>query len=138
MSAAEFTAQKLPAHKDPTKQFQPGQSGNPAGRPRGARSKLGEAFLEALKDDFEAHGKEAIVEVRETKPDQYLKVIASLMPKDVNLNINDQASELTDEQLIERMRELDAAITPFLAGREAGTGAAATGAPGTAVATGLH
>ena len=38
------------------KPFRPGQSGNPKGRPVGARSKLGEAFLEALQDDFATHG----------------------------------------------------------------------------------
>lgn len=90
-------------------QFKPG---NP-GRPKGARNKLGEAFLEAMHDDFSAHGVEAIVKVREEKPDQYLKVIASLLPKDVNLNVN-QMDDLTDEQLIQRIRALDATIRPFL------------------------
>lgn len=84
------------------------------GRPKGSRNKLGEAFIEALKDDFEEHGKAAIVEVRETKPDQYLKVIASLMPKDVNLNITDDASEMTDDELANRIASLTQAVAPFL------------------------
>jgi hypothetical protein len=129
-------SEPLKPEQDAKGRFVSGNIGG--GRPKGARNKLGEAFIEALKDDFETHGKQAIVEVRETKPDQYLKVIASLMPKDVNLNINDQTSELTDEQLIERMRELDAAITPFLAGREAGASQAVAGAPGTQLPAGLH
>lgn len=93
--------------------FQPGQSGNPKGRPQGARSKLGEAFLEALHADFAEHGVAAIKEVRETKPDQYLKVVASILPKDLNVNIN-QMDGLTDDELIERIRVLDATIRPFL------------------------
>lgn len=90
-------------------QFKPG---NP-GRPKGARNKLGEAFLEAMHDDFEAHGVAAIVQVRTEKPDQYLKVIASILPKDLNVNIN-QMDDLTDDQLIQRIRSLDSAIRPFL------------------------
>jgi len=107
--------------------------GNP-GRPKGARNKLGEAFIEALHDDFGKHGVEAIVEVRENKPDQYLKVIASLLPKDVNLNITDDTSEMTDDELVERIERLTSAVAPFLAGR-AGDAAEAAG---TTAAAGLH
>jgi hypothetical protein len=63
--------------------FKPGQSGNPAGRPKGARSKLGEEFLKALLADFEKHGVVAVESVRTDKPDQYLKVIASILPKEI-------------------------------------------------------
>lgn len=93
--------------------FSPGQSGNPKGRPLGSRSKLGEAFLEALNADFAEHGVQAIAKVRDEKPDQYLKVIASILPKDLNVNIN-QMDAYTDDELIERIRALDATIRPFL------------------------
>lgn len=68
--------------------FKPGQSGNPTGRPKGARSKLGEDFVKALQQDFKAHGISVIEKVREDKPDAYLKVIASILPKEVTVNIN--------------------------------------------------
>ena len=55
------------------------------GRPKGARAKLGEAFLNALQEDFAANGIDAIATVRDEKPDQYLKVIASILPKELEL-----------------------------------------------------
>ncbi|QIG74581.1 hypothetical protein EVC10_073 [Rhizobium phage RHph_Y25] len=90
-------------------QFKPG---NP-GRPKGARNKLGEQFLEDLYADWQANGVETLQRVREEKPDQYLKVVASILPKDLNVNIN-QMDDLTDDQLVQRIRSLDAAIRPFL------------------------
>ena len=40
-------------------QFKPGQSGNPKGRPKGARNRLGTQFLEALEADFNKFGTQA-------------------------------------------------------------------------------
>lgn len=93
------------------------------GRPKGSRNKLGEAFIEALHNDFNEHGVATIEAVRLEKPDQYLKVIASILPKDLNVNIN-QMDDLTDDQLIQRIRSLDSAIRPFLDAQ------GASGAPG--------
>jgi hypothetical protein len=92
------------------------------GRKVGARNKLGEAFIAALHDDFAEHGVAAIQTVRTEKPDQYLKVIASLLPKDVNLNVNNEI-EMSDDELRERIRSLADTIAPFL-----GAGAGATDA----------
>jgi hypothetical protein len=100
-----------PEKDERTGRFLTGNIGG--GRPKGARSKLGEAFIDALHEDFNEHGQAAIVQVRTEKPDQYLKVIASILPRDLNVNINPN-DEMTDEQLIERIRSLDAAIRPFL------------------------
>lgn len=65
--------------------FKPGQSGNPAGRPKGSRSKLGDDFLKLLAEDFQANGLEAIQRTRETKPEVYVKVVASLLPKQIEV-----------------------------------------------------
>lgn len=55
--------------------------------------------------DFLEHGEQAICEVRENKPDQYLKVIASIVPKDFVIHEGESALEriieqCTEEQLI--------------------------------------
>ncbi len=76
--------------------------GNP-GRPKGSRNKLSEAFIAALCADFEEHGAETIARVREQDPVAYVRVVASLMPKEVKV---DDARNLTDEQLDERINSL--------------------------------
>jgi hypothetical protein len=67
--------------RDEKGRFQPGQSGNPRGRTKGARNKFTDAFLKAMLADFETHGVEAIQQVRENSPGTYLRVAASILPK---------------------------------------------------------
>jgi hypothetical protein len=77
-----------------------GQSGNPAGKVKGHKDRLKNNFLKALADDFVANGKDAIVRMRTDDPSGYIRAIASLMPKEMDLNHNlSPLAELTDEQL---------------------------------------
>ncbi len=94
--------------------FEPGQSGNPAGRPVGARAKLGEAFVAEMLADFLKHGRDAIKRVRVEKPDQYLKVIASLLPKEVNLSTAPSDEDLTNEELLARFGQLVTSVGRLL------------------------
>ena len=55
--------------------------------PTSPRNRLGEEFISALAQDFAKHGAAVIERVRQEKPAGYLKVVASLLPKDVNLNV---------------------------------------------------
>ena len=73
--------------------FRPGVSGNPKGRPKGSRNKLSEEFLAALLADFQDHGPEVIQAVRVEKPDQYLKVIAAVLPREMQLNAGPMTNE---------------------------------------------
>jgi hypothetical protein len=81
--------------------FKPGQSGNPAGRPKGTRHKLGSAFLEAMMEDFSVHGPDVITKVREGKPSDYLKVVASILPKEI------EAGERLSETLTDILNRID-------------------------------
>jgi Family of unknown function (DUF5681) len=74
-----MTKQK-PAHL-----WKPGQSGNPNGRPLGAKQRLAENFVDALLKDFAAHGASAIAACRQQRPDIYLTCIAKCLPKEVNV-----------------------------------------------------
>ena len=63
------------------------------------------AFIEDLYAAWEKHGMAAIEATAKNHPAQFLKVIAMLMPKDLNLNINPYAN-LSDEQLTARLKQV--------------------------------
>lgn len=80
-------------------QFKPGHAPM-GGRPKGSRDKLQRDFLAAVSEDFAEHGKAAIVKCREETPAVYIKVIASLMPKEIDLESGRPLAYLSDEELI--------------------------------------
>jgi len=62
-------------------QFKPGQGG----RPTGSKNKITKAYLEKLWDHFKLNGKDVLDRVCKDKPDVYLKLVAMLVPKDLDI-----------------------------------------------------
>lgn len=122
-ASAEEKEKKRPAHL-----FKPGQSGNPNGRGKGSRNKFAEQFFKDFLEDWEENGVSAIKACRKKKPAEYVKIGASLLPKDFNINMNNKA-EL--EKLVEGMNDAD--LDNFIRGLTAlgasTAGEASTSAP---------
>jgi len=86
--------------RDAKGRFITGNSGG--GRSRGARSRLGERFSEDVLSAWEMHGPEAIQIVARERPHEFLRIVASIMPKefaeDVALRVA-PAATLSDDEL---------------------------------------
>ncbi|MBY0512065.1 MAG: hypothetical protein K2P94_18155 [Rhodospirillaceae bacterium] len=73
-------------------------------------------FLTALRADFAVHGADAIAACRDDDPLQYVKLVASLLPKDAPARKDDEPlgrdalDRLSDDELLARIRMLEAAI----------------------------
>ena len=88
------------------------QPGNP-GRQAGSRNKLQAKFYEDLYAKWQEHGVQAIESMIVDKPGDFVRVVASVLPKEMNVNVN-QFDQMTDDELIARLRQLDALVRPFL------------------------
>lgn len=72
-------------------QFKPGQSGNPRGRTKGSRNVFAEKFIKDFLNDWDQHGPEAVERCREEKPTEYVRIGATLLPKDFHLKMTNEA-----------------------------------------------
>ncbi len=83
------------------KPFQVGNRGGP-GRPKGSRNKLSETFLDALHQEFQAHGVDAIAQARAENPLGYVRMVAALLPQ--KLEVKQNVRDLTDDELLAIIR----------------------------------
>src|SRR5262249_54109126 len=97
--------------------WQLGQSGNPNGGPIGARSRLTEKFILAFHDNFNEHGPSVIERVRKDQPGLYLKIIASLLPREWHVKNEPLFDGMNNDQL----DEIIGSVRRILSAR-AGTG----------------
>jgi len=87
--------------------FLTGNSGG--GRPKGSRNKITDLLMTTIVNDFATHGAEAIERLRQSDPASYLRLITSLVPRELILQrevrpVPDYAN-LTDEEFIEILVE---------------------------------
>ena len=112
------------SERDDTGRFQTGSNGGP-GRPKGSRNRLSEAFISALCEDFAAHGAAAIAAARESDPVAYVRVLATILPR--QSKVDDETRDLSDAELMRSIRRLvvdldilQPASAPFLIEGDAG------------------
>lgn len=87
--------------KQVSARFKPGESGNPRGRPKGARNRFGELFLDDFIDVWQARGKQAIEQSAMREPTQFVKIAAGILPKEVLVaafNVNATVDMATMEE----------------------------------------
>lgn len=75
----------------PGRPFPKGKSGNPAGRPLGARSLLSQAYVEDLHALWQEGGMAALRKVRKENPLEFVKAVGKLVPQQFGLADEDKA-----------------------------------------------
>ena len=83
------------------KTIKPGEVRNPVGRPVGSRSKFSEAMVADFLADWHQHGADVLEQVRKKDPATYLRVASVLVPKEMKVEVKQDAPGNLD-----RVREL--------------------------------
>jgi Family of unknown function (DUF5681) len=89
------------------KPWQPGQSGNPNGRPVGTRQAFSAGFLRDLAEVWAAEGKGTMLHTAKTQPATFFAVCARLIPSDVKVTVEQTYGGLTpdDFAILRAIRE---------------------------------
>lgn len=87
-------------------------------RPKRPKKTLVDDFAAVLRADFRTHGAGVIAAVRAEKPEHYLKVVLTMLPKDFSQDLdaseNNNLEHLSDEEIKSRIRGLEASLRPLL------------------------
>ncbi len=67
--------------------WQPGQSGNPNGRPLGSRTAFSQGFLKDLAQVWQEHGRDTMVHTAKTQPATFFAVCARLIGPEVKITL---------------------------------------------------
>lgn len=70
-----------------------GQSGNPKGKHGHKREKISAAYLNDLATVWRKHGRAALEAAATTEPAQFAAIVARLLPKETDINLNLSLSE---------------------------------------------
>jgi hypothetical protein len=100
MTVSTTTAVRNKAEHLKPHQWKKGQSGNPKGRNVHSRNKLTELFIQHLCKSWETYGEAALMTAALTAPVEFCRLVAGLMPKDVEVTISHvQADRVSDNEL---------------------------------------
>ena len=77
--------------------WKPGVSGNPTGRPKGARTRFGEDFVNEFMEHWKVHGKHCLDDLANNNSEAYARVAIAILPKIVELG--DDTKDILAEAL---------------------------------------
>jgi len=102
--------------RGPGRPWQPGQSGNPSGRPIGSRNKFAEAFVSDVAEAWAKDGASILNRVAQDEPAKFLDVCARIVPKDVQVSLSARMPNGLEAEDWQALLELLGAVKAALPG----------------------